>query len=68
VVTATFRVLYVFVLMEVGTRRIVHCNVTAHPTADWTPQQFREVVVAEKLIRGENTRVTPMDEIITSSA
>jgi len=26
VVTATFRVLYVFVLMEVGTRRIVHCN------------------------------------------
>jgi hypothetical protein len=25
-------------------------------------------VVAEKLIRGENTRLTPMDEIITSSA
>jgi putative transposase len=44
VVTATFRVLYVFVLMEIGTRRIVHHNVTAHPTADWTLQQFREAL------------------------
>ena len=42
VVTATFRVLYVFVVMEVETRKIVHYNVTAHPTADWTLQQFRE--------------------------
>jgi transposase InsO family protein len=42
VVTAGFRQLYVFVLMEVGTRRILHCNVTAHPTAAWTLQQFRE--------------------------
>ena len=44
VVTATFRVLYVFVVMEVGARRIVHHNVTAHPTADWTLQQFREAL------------------------
>ena len=42
VVTAGFRQLYFFVLMEVGTRRILHCNVTAHPTAAWTLQQFRE--------------------------
>jgi hypothetical protein len=33
VVTATFRVLYVFVVMEVGTRRMVHHNVTAYPRA-----------------------------------
>src|SRR4030095_16490419 len=44
VVTATFRVVYVFVIMEVGTRRIVHQNVTAHPTAEWTLQQFREAL------------------------
>jgi len=36
------RVLYVFVAMEVGSRRILHTNVTAPPTAEWTLQQFRE--------------------------
>jgi hypothetical protein len=35
-VTTTFRVVYVFVILEVDTRRIVHWNLTAHPTADWT--------------------------------
>lgn len=44
VVTARFRVLYVFVLMELGTRRILHHNITAHPTAQWTLQQFREAL------------------------
>lgn len=43
-VTATFRLLYVFVVIEHGSRRLVHCNVTAHPTAAWTLQQLREVV------------------------
>src|SRR6266849_516303 len=41
-VTARFRVLYVLVVMEVGSRQILHYNVTAHPTAGWTLQQFRE--------------------------
>jgi len=43
-VTATFRVLYVFVVIEHGSRRLTHVNVTAHPSADWTLQQLREVV------------------------
>lgn len=43
-VTATFKVLYAFVTMEIGSRRILHCNVTEHPTAEWTTQQFREVL------------------------
>jgi putative transposase len=51
VVTASFRVLYVFVLMEIGTRRIAHFNVTAHPTADWTLQHFREVVTGDQPYR-----------------
>src|SRR3989454_7510835 len=46
VVTATFRLLYVFVLMEHATRRILHVNVTAHPTASWTLQQLREAIPA----------------------
>ena len=50
-VTAGFRVLYVFVIMEVGTRRIAHVNVSAHPTAGWTLQQVREVVTGEKPYR-----------------
>src|ERR1700724_4839791 len=39
-----FRVLFVFLVTEVGSRRILHYNVTAHPTADWTLQQFREAL------------------------
>ena len=33
-ITATFRVFYVFVVLDIGTRRILHWNVTDHPTAD----------------------------------
>jgi putative transposase len=44
VVTARFRVVYVFVVMEIGSRRLVHVNITSHPTAAWTLQQFREVL------------------------
>jgi len=43
-ISATFRIFYVFVVLEVGTRRIRHWNVTEHPTAEWTAQQFRMVM------------------------
>jgi len=36
--TATFRVLFVFLVLSHDRRRIVHVNVTAHPTAAWTAQ------------------------------
>ena len=39
-ITGTFRLVYVFVIMEVGSRRILHFNATRHPTAEWTLQQF----------------------------
>ena len=40
--TALFAVVYVFVVMEIGSRRIVHVNVTTHPTLPWIKQQIRE--------------------------
>ena len=50
-ITARFRVLYVLVVMEIGSRRIVHWNVTAHPTEAWTLQQFREAVPGDHSYR-----------------
>jgi transposase InsO family protein len=44
VITATFGTLYVFVVIEIGSRRILHQNVTAHSTAEWTLHQFREAL------------------------
>ncbi len=43
-ITASFRMLHVFVVIEHGIRRLIHCNVTAHPTAAWTLQQLRKVI------------------------
>ena len=43
-VTATFRLLYVFVVIAHGSRRLVRVDVTAHPSAAWTLRQLREVV------------------------
>ena len=40
--TVTFRVLYVFIVIEHARRRIVHFNLTAHPTEQWAAQQFTE--------------------------
>ena len=37
-----FQVLYVFLVLAHDRRRILHFNVTAHPTAEWTGQQLRE--------------------------
>ena len=40
--TATFRLLFVFIVLAHDRRRIVHFNVTEHPTAQWTAQQIVE--------------------------
>jgi transposase InsO family protein len=40
--TVSFRVLFVFVLLAHHRRRVVHFNVTEHPTAAWTTQQILE--------------------------
>ena len=42
--TVTFKLLYCFFVIEHGRRRILHCNVTHYPTADWVVQQLREAL------------------------
>ncbi len=40
--TARLRVLFVFVVLAHDRRRVLHFNVTGHPTAAWTTQQIVE--------------------------
>ena len=40
--TVTFRVLYVFLVLDNARRKIIHFNVTTNPTAAWTGQQIAE--------------------------
>jgi putative transposase len=40
--TVTFRLLFCFVILSHDRRRILHLNLTAHPTAAWAAQQIRE--------------------------
>ena len=45
--TLTFRALLVFVVLAHERRRILHFNVTEHPTVEWTSQQIREAFAWE---------------------
>jgi transposase InsO family protein len=49
--TATFRVLFVLVVLSHGRRRLVHFNVTQPPTAEWTARQLLEACVQEEAPR-----------------
>ena len=40
--TVTFRVLYLLVNLRHERRRVIHCNVTEHPTSQWSGQQIVE--------------------------
>jgi hypothetical protein len=61
--TATFRVLYVFVVLIHERRRVVHFNVTENPTARWTAQQIVEAFpwdsAPKHLIRDNDTIFGP---------
>ena len=49
--TATFRVLFVVVMLTHRRRRLVHFNVTEHPTAEWTARQLLEACGLEEAPR-----------------
>jgi putative transposase len=49
--TIRFQVLYVFLVLAHDRRRIVHFNVTADPTAEWTAQQLREAFPFDQIPR-----------------
>jgi putative transposase len=40
--TLSFGILYCFFVIAHDRRRILHCNVTRHPTSTWVIQQLRE--------------------------
>src|SRR5207344_3246985 len=49
--TATYRLLFVLVILAHQRRRVVHVAVTAHPTAAWTAQQLREAFPGDDVPR-----------------
>jgi transposase InsO family protein len=49
--TITFGVLYGFFVISHGRRRILHFNVTQHPTSSWIIQQLREAFPFESAFR-----------------
>ena len=43
----TFNILYVFFVLSLERRRVLHVKVTAHPYAAWAAQQIVEAIGAE---------------------
>ena len=56
--TVGFRVLYIFVIMELANRKVIHLNVTDHPTLEWTKQQIRNACFEDqpKFLLHDNDR------------
>jgi transposase InsO family protein len=77
--TATYRLLFVLVLLAHDRRRIRHIAVTAHPTAAWTAQQLREAFPCNEVPRylihdrdhafesvGATAKAMGIDEVLTA--
>ena len=70
--TATFGILYVFFVLSLERRRVLHFNVTKHPTAEWTAQQVVEVCAFElpgRFLIRDNDRITgPTSETVSMAS
>jgi putative transposase len=58
-----FRQVYAFFVIELASRRVVHCGVTRHPTDAWVAQQLREATPFNQwpryLIRDRDSKYGP---------
>jgi hypothetical protein len=45
--TVTFDIVYVFFVLSLERRRVLHVNVTTHPHAAWAAQQIVEAIGAD---------------------
>jgi putative transposase len=58
-----FRTVFVFVIIELGSRRVVHFGVTRHPTDRWIAQQLRDATPFGEgphfLIRDNDRKYSP---------
>jgi putative transposase len=63
VVTLFFQTLYAFVIVHLGSRRVVHTNATVHRSDDWIAQQLLEATpfreTAKHLICDNDTKYEP---------
>jgi transposase InsO family protein len=78
--TVTYQLLYVLVILRHNRRRVVHCNLTAHPTAAWVARQLtqafpfdtgpRYLIRDRDAIYGEEVRQTlanlGIEEVVTA--
>jgi putative transposase len=66
---AFFRTMFVFIIVELGSRRVVHFGVTRHPTDQWTARQIREATPCGKgpryLIRDSDSKYGASFERVT---